>query len=93
MTKPSLAGRWSNDFGNDRCLKKSRCANVEVCHWSTSLRKYDRVPRMSLQLDAVDANAFDGVAGSIENRKALLLARISTTPNRLEQLFFQIGKI
>ncbi|WP_425114433.1 hypothetical protein [Bradyrhizobium sp.] len=48
---------------------------------------------MSLQLDAVDANAFDGVAGSIENRKALLLARISTTPNRLEQLFFQIGKI
>jgi beta-lactamase superfamily II metal-dependent hydrolase len=43
--------------------------------------------RMSLQFDAVDANAFDETSGSVENRDALLLARVSTTPNRLGQLF------
>ncbi|MGY4408545.1 beta-lactamase superfamily II metal-dependent hydrolase [Bradyrhizobium sp. LB7.1] len=43
--------------------------------------------RMSLQLDAIDANAFDGSSGSVDDRSALLLARVSTTPNRLGQLF------
>ena len=43
--------------------------------------------RMSLQLDAVDATAFDRDTGAVEDRGALLLARISTTPNRLGQLF------
>src|SRR4051812_38299709 len=43
--------------------------------------------RMSLQLDGVDANAFDDSAHSVEDRNALLLARVSTTPKRFEQLF------
>lgn len=46
-----------------------------------------RRTRMSLQFDAVDANAFDETPGSVDNRDALLLARVSTTPNRLGQLF------
>jgi beta-lactamase superfamily II metal-dependent hydrolase len=43
--------------------------------------------RMSLQFDAVDANAFDDTPLSVESHDALLLARISTTSNRLGQLF------
>lgn len=43
--------------------------------------------RMSLQLDAVDANAFDDNIGAVEDRGALLLARVSTTPNRFAELF------
>jgi beta-lactamase superfamily II metal-dependent hydrolase len=43
--------------------------------------------RMSLQFDAVDANAFDDTPRSVESHDALLLARISTTANRLGQLF------
>ena len=42
---------------------------------------------MSLQLDAVDANAFDETSSAVENRDALLLARISTTSKRLGELF------
>jgi hypothetical protein len=40
--------------------------------------------RMSLQFDAVDANAFDEASASVEGRDDLLLARISTTPSRLD---------
>jgi hypothetical protein len=39
--------------------------------------------RMSLQFDAVDANAFDEASNSVENREALLLARVSTTQTAL----------
>ena len=42
---------------------------------------------MSLQFDAVDANAFDETSGAVENHDALLLARVSTTDNRLRELF------
>jgi hypothetical protein len=43
--------------------------------------------RMSLQLDAVDANAFDEKPSFIDHDDSLLLARVSTTPRRFEQLF------
>jgi beta-lactamase superfamily II metal-dependent hydrolase len=43
--------------------------------------------RMSMQLDAIDANAFDNDPNAVDNPEALFLSRISTTPNRLNQLF------
>lgn len=43
--------------------------------------------RMSLQLDAVDADAFDDSAGAVNNEGTLLLVRVSTTANRLAELF------
>jgi hypothetical protein len=42
---------------------------------------------MSLQFDAVDANAFDSDTAAVDDDAALLLARVSTTPNRLVELF------
>jgi beta-lactamase superfamily II metal-dependent hydrolase len=43
--------------------------------------------RMSIHLDVIDANMFEGDHAAIENDDALFLTRISTTPRRLEQLF------
>ena len=43
--------------------------------------------RLSLQLDGVDANAFDLDSAAIDNDASLMLARISATPTRLAELF------
>lgn len=43
--------------------------------------------RLSMHLDAVDAEAFDRDPGSITEASALYLVRLMTTPRRLAQLF------
>lgn len=47
--------------------------------------------RMSIQLDAIDAASSVSSSGFLEDQDALLLARISTTPKRLGELFEMEG--
>jgi beta-lactamase superfamily II metal-dependent hydrolase len=43
--------------------------------------------RTSLQLNAIDADAFDSDLAAVDDNAKLLLARVSSTPNRLGELF------
>src|SRR4051794_19678260 len=43
--------------------------------------------RTSIQLDAIDADAFDVTRDAVGDSRALLLTRISTTPRRFFELF------